>query len=189
MKRNDMKLKSHKWNLVKVKHILLPLLLSGLIGALTITACQSSSKQDLATQALLLPLGILPSSWELSGDPRPMGPSIGFGDEDDTYVSFKLRSEKYNISYHFVLFYSNEGQANNGYEDLYRSQFNDNSIAVDVPWQTPPELSYTSSYADQFHMACTINNVAGPKQVCKVIGQYGKYVTIFHSIIGSDRCH
>ncbi|MCA9898952.1 MAG: hypothetical protein KC433_12245 [Anaerolineales bacterium] len=165
---------------------MVPLLLGSLIGMLSITSCQSPSKQDLATQDLLLPLEILPPSWELSGAPRPMGPSIGFGDEDDTYISFKLQSEKYIISDHFVLFYSNENQANNGYEDLYRSEFNDNSIAIDTLWQTPPELSYTSSYAAQFYMACTINNVAGPKQICKVMGQYGKYVTIFYSIIQSD---
>ena len=150
------------------------------------TACQSLPEQGLATQDLLLPLEVLPASWEVSGSPRPMGSSIGFGDDDDAYVSFKLKSEKYIISYHFTLHYSNEGQAENGYADLYRSQFNDNSIAVDTPWQAPPELSYTSSYADQFHMACTINNVAGSKQVCKVMGQYSKYVTIFHGIISPD---
>ncbi|MBE7528202.1 MAG: hypothetical protein HS099_00515 [Ardenticatenaceae bacterium] len=153
---------------------------------LTMVAYRSSPEHNLTTQDLLLPLEALPSTWEISGSPRPMGPGIGFGDEDDTYISFKLKSDKYNIAYQFMLHYPNIRQAEKGYLDLHRSHFNDNSIAVDVPWQTPAELSYTSSYADQFRIACTINNVAGPKQVCQVMGQYGQYVLIFHSVIRPD---
>ena len=172
---------------MRVRRMLMSLLLwSSIIGMLAATACQSSSEQDLATEDLLLPLEALPSSWEISGPPRPMGPSIGFGDEDDTYISFKLKNDKYIISDHFILHYPNVSQAEKSYGDLHRSWFNDNSIAVDAPWQTPAELSYTSSYANQFRMACTINNVAGPKQGCTVLGQYGEYVFIFHSIIRPD---
>jgi hypothetical protein len=32
-------------------------------------------------------------------------------------------------------------------------------------------------------MACTINNVAGQKQVCKMMARYGQYITIFHCVI------
>lgn len=165
--------------------IYLFLWLSVMIGLL-LSACQFAAVPDPPTQELLLPLSQLPSSWELSGVPRPMGAGIGFGDKDDTYISFKLKGDKYIISDHFVLHYPGVRQAEKGYLDLHRSHFNDNSIAVDAPWQTPTELSYTSSYANQFRMACTINNVAGPKQVCEVMGQYGQYVLIFYSIIRPD---
>lgn len=160
----------------------------GVISLMTLAACQSSAKPDPPTQELLLPLDPLPSTWEISGSPRPMGPStsIGFGDEDDSYINFKLKSSKYIISSHYVLYYPSVRKAEAGYLKESRSGFNDNSIAIDKPWETPAELSYTSTYAEQFRVACTINNVAGPKQVCVIMGQYGQYVTIFHSMIRSD---
>ncbi len=170
-----------------VKRIFVRLLLgSGLFVPFIMASCQPDPKPNPPTQDLLLPIEALPSSWEISGSPRPMGPAIGFGDEDDTYVSFKLKSDKYSISYQFMLHYPNVNQAEKGYLDLQRSHFNDNSIAVNVPWQTPAELSYTSIHADQFRTACTINNIAGEKQVCQVMGRYGQYVLIFHSVIRQD---
>lgn len=163
------------------------ILWAGMIGILIMgVACGALTEPDPPTQELLLSLEPLPRSWEISGSPRPMGPDIGFGDKDDHYVNFKLKSSKYIISSHFVLFYPNARKAGTGYLEMSRSEFNDNSIAVDKPWETPPELSYASSHADQFRAACTINNVAGPKQVCEIMGQYGQYVTIFHSVIGPD---
>ncbi len=146
-----------------------------------LVSCQTNTEPDLATSALLLSIEPFPPSWEVvSGSPRPMGPAtIGFGDEDDSYISFKLKSSKYIIADHFVLHYPSESKAENGYATEFSSGFNDNRSTIDMPWQTPPELSYASTYADQFHVACTINNVAGQNQVCKVIARYGKYVTIF----------
>lgn len=162
------------------------ILLTIMITVGTFVACESVTLPDPPTEDLLLPIEQLPSTWEVSGSPRSMGPHIGFGDEDDAYVNFKLKGSKYNISSHFVLYYPSMPKAEAEFLAMSRSNFNDNSIAVDEPWETPIELSYVSSHADQFRVACTINNVAGQKRVCKMMGQYGQYVTIFHSVIRSD---
>ncbi len=151
-----------------------------------LAACQPDTGPSPAARDLLLPIEALPEHWELAVTPRPMGPNIGFGDEDDSYASFKLKDDKFIISDHFLLHYPNARRAEAGYQKEYGSEFNDSSIAVNQPWETPPELSYTSPYAEQFRVACTINNVAGPKQVCKVMGQYGRYVSIYYSIIRED---
>lgn len=162
------------------------ILLTIMITLTTFVACESVTDVDPPTEELLLPTEQLPSTWELSGSPRSMGPHIGFGDQDDAYVNFKLESSKYHIASHFVLYYPSMRKAEAEYLTMTRSEFSDNSIAVDKPWETPIELSYVSSHADQFRVACTINNVAGQKQVCKMMGQYGQYVTIFHSVIRTD---
>lgn len=161
------------------------LLLIALSGTM-LAACQPLHEPDPTAEELLLPLSQLPATWEVSGSPRPMGPHIGFGDEDDYYISFKLKSSKYIISDHFVLSYPSVRKAEAGYLKLFPAQFNDYSIAVNKPWETPAELSFTSTYANQFHMACTINNVAGEKQVCEVMAQYGKYISIFYAEIRTD---
>lgn len=169
---------------MNAKHILILLIL--ILGMITIIGCQALFKPEIATSDLILPLEALPPTWEMAYAPRPMGSHIGFGDEDDTYVSFKLKSSIYHISGHYVMYYPTLGRAKTDYENKSRSWFNDHSIAVDAPWQTPAELSYTSPFADQFRMACTINNIAGQEQVCTMLARYGKYVVIFHSVIAPD---
>lgn len=150
------------------------------------SACQSTAEPEPPTEELLLTLEQLPPSWETSSPPRSMGPHIGFGDEDDSYVSFTPNNDDANVATHYVLYYRNQRKVEAAYHELSRSQFNSNSIAVDKPWEPVPELPYTSTQADQFRTACTINNIAGRRQVCQVMAQYGQYITIFHSVIGVD---
>lgn len=109
-----------------------------------------------------------------------MGQHIGFGDEDDTYVDFKLVGDRFIITSQYIMRFSTVQKAERDYVWLFGFDF---SLGVDAPWQTPPDVSYVSPCADQFRMACTINNVAGPKQVCQVKGRYANYVMVFSSVV------
>lgn len=110
-----------------------------------------------------------------------MGPQIGFGDEDDSYVTFNIEGDEHTIARHFVLHYPSASEASSGYLKLFPSEFNDNSIAIEASWETPPELSFTSTKAEQFRTACVTNLVTGPKQICKMMAQYENYIVIFSS--------
>ncbi|MDA0242263.1 MAG: hypothetical protein OT477_02510 [Chloroflexi bacterium] len=145
--------------------------------------CLPALTPNPPTQQLVLPINIFPETWEMSGAPTAMGPSIGFGDEDDAVARFKLKDEKYNVAMHYIFFYPSENSAIKAYPEGF---FNDNSIAVNHPWQIPEELSYESSVADQFRIGCTINNIAGENLVCQIAARYGNYTTIFHSSIRED---
>lgn len=133
-----------------------------------------------------MPASSLPETWEMVSTPQPMGASLGFGNEDDSYVAYKLIEGKYNLAYHYVYQYNNLQAAQEGYVDLEASNFNDKRVTIDASWQTPQQLSYHSVVANQFYMACTINNVAGRREVCQLIAQYGRFVTVFHSVISTD---
>lgn len=158
----------------------------GVIGLVMFVACQSTLGSDRPAQELLLPVEYLPSGWLTYGSPRSMGPQIGFGDEDDSYITFSLEDDEYTTARHFVLHYPSASAATDSYLKLFSSEFNDNSIAIEAPWETLPELSYTNPKAEQFHMACVTNLVTGPKQICKMMAQYENYIVIFSSHTGPN---
>ncbi len=162
------------------------LFLSLVIALIAGCSTSSSHRRNFDSVNLILPIDAFSDNWEMVHAPKPMGDSIGFGDEDDSYVSYKLLDDKYNLAKHLVMHFSSEREASKEYERLLRTRFNDNSIATDKPWTKPSEFTFNSSTASQFHVACTINNVAGQKQVCQMMGQYEEFVTIFHSIIRLD---
>ena len=162
-----------------------------ILAIFILSACspgEPAPNRPFTTEALLLTAEDVPSHWYLARI-APLGPSIGFGDEeDDREAMFTHPDDEAQLvfSSHMVLRFESSREAERWYKRNFPSWFNDNSIAVDEPWQTPPELSYRSSVADQFRVACTINNIAGPTQVCKMMAQYEEYVTIFRSTIEAD---
>src|SRR5690606_13275131 len=119
-------------------------------------ACQFTSKPELLTMELLLTVEQLPPNWEVAVPPLPMGPQISFGDEDDSYISFKPNGVDTNTAKHYVLYYRNHQKAEDAYRKLSRSRFNSNSIAISRPWEEVPELADTSMQSDQFLVACAI---------------------------------
>lgn len=64
-----------------------------------------------------------------------------------------------------------------GYED-FQSDFTVRDDQSD--WIVPEGLSYNSSIADQFRVACAVRYPI-PEEVCQFIGQYGVYVVRFHT--------
>ena len=77
-----------------------------------------------------------------------------------------------------VFQFRSERQAARIFERQLRREFNSSSVASETPWQIPPELPYTSKVADQFHFACHISNINGLSEICKMMGQYDKYLVI-----------
>lgn len=167
---------------MRTRHILC----MGVISLIMFVACQSSTGADRPAQELLLPVEQLPPGWETYGSPRSMGPQIGFGDDDDSYVTFNLKDDEHTIARHFVLHYPSTRAAHRSYLKLLPSEFNDSSIAIEAQWETPSELSFISAKAEQSRMACVINLVTGPKQICKMMAQYDNYVVIFSSHTGEN---
>lgn len=156
--------------------------LSLIMWLVIVSGCTQQPERNFTTSDLIIPIEKMPTGLEFAFEPSPMGLEIGFGDADDTYVSFKPITSKYYAASHYVLLFNNSQKAENWYEREFPSEFNSNSIAVDEPWQTPPELvSFKSRMADQYYVACTINNIAGPKQVCEFMAQYDEFVVIFSS--------
>ena len=113
------------------------ILYMGVIGLIMFVACQTSTGAERPAQELLLPAEQLPPGWETYGSPRPMGPQIGFGDDEDSYVTFNLKNDEYTIARHFVLHHPNTRAAHRNYLKLLLSEFNDNSIAIEGQWETP----------------------------------------------------
>jgi len=52
-------------------------------------------------------------------------------------------------------------------------------------WRAPDELRYQSSVADQYRFACSREEDGG-RQVCQAVGQYGRYMTRFHTFMNPD---
>ena len=53
------------------------------------------------------------------------------------------------------------------------------------PWSVPRELPYQSQVADPFRFACYRERGDG-RQVCQAVGQYGRYMSRFHTFMNPD---
>ncbi|HUW12584.1 MAG TPA: hypothetical protein VM537_22850 [Anaerolineae bacterium] len=53
-------------------------------------------------------------------------------------------------------------------------------------WSAPGELQYRSLIADQFRFACSREEDDEGRQVCQAVGQYGRYMTRFHTFMNPD---
>jgi hypothetical protein len=49
-------------------------------------------------------------------------------------------------------------------------------------WSTPDQLRYQSPVAEQVRFACSTEADDG-RQVCQAVGQYGRYMTRFHTFM------
>lgn len=151
-----------------------------------LTSCNQANpppiERDFTTMDLLLAIEAMPSGWEVvEGTPRPM--LSNDGGPDDSYILFKPATERANMARHFVWHFDSVERAERWYERRILSEFNSNSIANEVPWQTPPTWSFSSSNAQQFYAACATTHVLSPTRVCKGMWQYDEFVVVFSSSI------
>lgn len=165
------------------------ILVAVILGAMSsVSGCSransNQAERDFTTLDLLIPIERMPPGWEISGEPRPM--SSGEGGPDDSQVQFKPLTEKYNLARHWVWQYNDTEEASKGFERQFLRWFNSNSIAIDRPWREPDGWSYSSPDANEFHVACTINNVVTTKEVCQAIWQYDEFVIVFGSVIRQE---
>lgn len=157
-----------------------------LITCILVT-CSEKVERDFTTRDLVIPTELIPDGLEISpAGIKPMGPTIGFGDANDSHLSLKTTTEKFNVANHFVLQYDNYDKAQKGYIHESLSQFNDNSIAVNGSWKRPDNWTFQSQLASMSRVACNINNIAGDNLVCKYMAQYEEFVVIFTSTISPE---
>lgn len=163
-----------------------------LLGTLLLVGCldmgEPAKERAFDVSDLFLPLDVFPENWQEVGDVRPMGPdsSIGIGDPDDAYISYKVRQAPTNLAYYYVYWNEYTGSAESWFNRTLKTDFSDGRVSIAVPWNTPDELSYRSAHADKFHVACATLEMVGRKLVCKVIAQYEEFGVMFHSVIRPD---
>lgn len=164
------------------------LMLGGCCYYLTAPYLTAPVERDFNVTDLFLPLDLFPENWQEVGEIRPMGPnsSIAIGDPDDAYISYKIRQAPTNMAYYYVYNEYNEGIAKRWFDRMLRTEFNNNRVSVEEPWHTPDELSYHSTYADQFHVACFVSHMVKRTFVCEVVAQYEEFGVDFHSVIEPD---
>lgn len=155
------------------------LLLNGCIAG------SPASTRQFTTEDLLLTEADVPANWHLARI-APLGPSIGFGDEeDDREAMFTQPNDEQQLVFasHIVLHFDTQQQAARWYAGEESVRFDNNRVSVERPWWIPQDLSYQSSFAEHFHVACMVGNMVDSHQVCSMLGQYEEYVVILHSRI------
>ncbi|MEZ4516550.1 MAG: hypothetical protein R3C44_06830 [Chloroflexota bacterium] len=114
---------------------------------LLLSGCASSGapSRNIAAEDLLLTQESVPASWERTQVAPLSIERFGFGNaEYDRWVGFISPDdpEELVFSNHYVLGFRNQAEAGRWYERYYRHQFNSKSVALDVGWQSHPELTY-----------------------------------------------
>jgi hypothetical protein len=150
-----------------------------LLLLLLLAGCFSTPREDASLAELLIELADMPANWYVvsSGQaPDNMRQEAGV----DIWFN-GLTNEDLHVASHRVYRYRNQSQAAREFRRQLPIQFNSSSIASMTPWQPPSELPYMSQVADQYHFACHIAVIMDKKLICKAIGQYGRYLVIFHT--------
>jgi hypothetical protein len=151
-----------------------------------LTSCNQANllpiERDFTTMDLLLAIEAMPSGWEVvEGTPRPM--LSNDGGPDDSYILFKPATERANMAQHFVWRFDSLERAERWYERRILSEFNNNSIANERPWETPATWSFSSPNAQKFHAACAVIKFYESVRVCNSMWQYDEFVIVFSSSI------
>ena len=170
-----------------MKHYKFGLLCLGkflIVAVLAITGCQhgESSLRRFPSSDLLVQLDDLPVQWHSQGPPERLDVALGMGDEDDSVVGFSIDGIQ-STALNYVYQEPTKKAAIRLYDKEVVVLFRDQSIARNVPWSVPSELSFNSPYTDRMHVACTF--IAG-SQVCRVLAQYEEYVIVFSSAVDED---
>jgi len=142
---------------------------------LALMGCNSTIQPDIALDSLLIDLSVMPPDWYVAS-------MNNHAYEEDFNYERTADNSFSNPGYagggQNVFQFRSERQAARIFEGQLRREFNSSSVASETPWQIPPELPYTSKVADQFHFACHISNINGLSEICKMMGQYDKYLVI-----------
>ncbi len=155
-----------------------------MVFTLVMVGCnpETTPSRSFGSAELLVQLDAFPDHWDTLGTTKAMGADsgLGIGDEEDSYAMFTVDG-MHTTALNFIYQLGSSEAAKQLYDAQLAVEFRDGSIVRNVPWTTPPRLSYVSPYTERMHVACTI--IAGG-QTCKVMAQYEEYVTVFRSAIG-----
>lgn len=156
---------------------------------LALTSCYlagpPAKERDFGATDMFLPLDLFPENWQEVGEIRPMGPdsALGFGDTDDAFLGYNIKQAPTNMAYYYVYKNSAEGLAKSWFSKMLESRFSNRRVSISQPWQTPDAISYQSTFADQFHVACAEMELVNKVTVCRIIARYEEFCVDFHSVI------
>lgn len=156
--------------------------------SLLLVSCSSDDSvptRGFANESLLLTEDLVPPGWSVGATAPVSVERFGFGNEDhDRWVSFVRPDdpERLVFSNHFVLQFHDPDKAADWYESSFLPWFSDSSIVDAGTWTTVADLSYQPA-ADQYIVACAINNNGVDRLGCRFMAQYEEFVVIFTSAI------
>lgn len=130
-------------------------------------------------ESLLLDESAFPEGWVAY---EPHEPKDGFGLGICIHYSPPATSAG-GIALHAAYIARSPEEAVDGYGIWVRFWFSDREGWS--AWRARDELPYQSSVADQFRFACSREADDG-SQVCQAVGQYGRYMTRFHTFMNPD---
>ena len=128
---------------------------------------------------LLLDESAFSEGWAAS---QPYDPQDGFGLSICTHYTPPATSEG-GIALHAGYIARSPEEAADGYGIWAPLWFSDREGWS--AWSAPDELHYQSPVADQFWLAC-YSETDDSSQVCQAVGQYGRYMTRFHTFMNPD---
>ena len=153
---------------------------------LALMSCNSTRQADIVPDSLLIDLAAMPPNWYVqSTSNNPIKEYFNYESGADIWFNGDTNQDLL-VAAHYVYELRSENQAARIFERQLSVRFNSSSIAVDIPWHIPPELPYMSEVAEQFHFACYTSNINGLSEICEAMGQYDKYLVIFHTHVSPN---
>ena len=164
-----------------------PLYVAGVLGLImwlvvgcTNTTIEPDPKKAIRAEDLIVPESILPAGWEYASKPRPMGPSAGFGDENDREIPFRLSDDPNkpeSLAYQYVLHFENNEKAHEWYSvDVFDLFLQDRFGNIPFP----------SEFTSNLRVKCQDED-ARPNHIhCALLGQYDEFVVVLNAVIPKD---
>jgi hypothetical protein len=131
-------------------------------------------------ESLLLDQSAFPEGWLAY---EPYEPEDGFGLRICMHYSPPATSSG-GIALHAAYIARTPEEAADGYGIWAPFWFSDREGWS--AWSAPAELRHRSLIADQFRLACSREEEDDGRQVCQAVGQYGRYMTRFHTFMNPD---
>ena len=149
------------------------------VALVLMVACIPHQPQPGADLAkLLIDLSAMPEDWGITSTGEPPD---NIRQHSGASIWFAARTPDLRVAEHSVYRYKSERQAAKEFKRMLPAWFNSSSIASLTPWEPPAELPYISPVAEQFHLACHLNAIKQPAQICQALGQYENYLVVFHT--------
>jgi len=128
-----------------------------------------TSDRGFTAEDLLLDASVFPTGWGANPPFEIPGPIVG-GVKERERVARTFYGHTTGANQR-VYGYKDKAEASEAFRRwLNRSFSSDGFIST---WETPSELHFSSSYANQFHVACAVNI---NNYVCLALGQYREYI-------------
>ena len=152
-------------------------LLAWLMVSCRIAGVESEPAQAITAEDLIIPESILPEGWEYATKPRPLGPSAGFGDENDRKIAFRLSDDPdkpESLAGQYIFRLKDDKEAKYWYRwevGVYFGQ----DLVRDLPL-------FPSQFTSNLRVGC--KDIARSNHIqCVLLGQYDEFVVLLNAVI------